>query len=813
MYPPSFSLLYAVYGVYLLDCFVGIRLLRGWKLQENASRNVLPLGFILSRAFTTAVLTGCLLQIVEMNSVERWVCVGLSALSLTFSAVTLVQRAFLSRVTNLSPSNADAANSSVAHIFPINPHFEALWAADPQYYDAGGIRLRKVQLPHWQYESPEFTDVLFVLEGAIMVETAIGSPDGVATRHAVDLVWQIAEEMNIRHSRAVLYSDAFNVRKSTFEARKIAGLFYGEAATIWDCYLFLNPSVRVMFRLSKPFAPSAFRSIRIADSFNDGIRDILSLYAHTVPANTEAWQTHEYSFPTNPFFEEYWKYSLEYFEYKGVKLRKIQPAQWRYQAMGGELTVLMLEGVIIIIRVNGKSIDIATVQAMMSHVGQLLLQNGNETIPMTLMLDFSDVQIDATLPWADVAQIFHQNTLLQVYCIASPFLRMTGQASQTPDAPIAEDNTIVSFVSTQDEALDAMLAHFLASPNEESSVPMEQSSDTVRLATTDYHERRIEQIYTLLARIADNDPETLEPPQLPSSDLYADVFKAMEMVYEDKRRQMQEILGQKYLLEKQAAHIQEVNTQLSFHNSQLDEQNQQLAALNHEKNELMSIVAHDLKNPIGAVRTMAGLIADGYVQTPKETADNIVNTANRMLALVGNLLDINRLESGAMAFHCVEIDIAPYLETTIWQYRHAAEKKNITFHYAAETDSTLALADEQAILQIIDNLISNAVKYSPEGKNIVVKIKDGLSETISFLRFEVQDEGEGISNEDMKRLFGKFVRLSAQPTGGEHSTGLGLSIVKKMVEAMQGRVWCESDYGKGSTFIVELPKTSSGAVV
>jgi signal transduction histidine kinase len=77
--------------------------------------------------------------------------------------------------------------------------------------------------------------------------------------------------------------------------------------------------------------------------------------------------------------------------------------------------------------------------------------------------------------------------------------------------------------------------------------------------------------------------------------------------------------------------------------------------------------------------------------------------------------------------------------------------------------------------------------------------------TNDYLRIEVADEGPGISEEDKKKLFGKFARLSARPTGGEHSTGLGLSIVKKMVEAMNGRVWCESELGKGSTFIVELP--------
>jgi signal transduction histidine kinase len=104
-------------------------------------------------------------------------------------------------------------------------------------------------------------------------------------------------------------------------------------------------------------------------------------------------------------------------------------------------------------------------------------------------------------------------------------------------------------------------------------------------------------------------------------------------------------------------------------------------------------------------------------------------------------------------------------------------------------------------MQVLDNIISNAVKYSPHRKNIFIRLKSS-SEAV---RIEIQDEGPGISPDDMQKLFGKFARLSARPTGGEHSTGLGLSIVKKMVEAMNGRVWCESELGKGATFIVELP--------
>jgi signal transduction histidine kinase len=217
----------------------------------------------------------------------------------------------------------------------------------------------------------------------------------------------------------------------------------------------------------------------------------------------------------------------------------------------------------------------------------------------------------------------------------------------------------------------------------------------------------------------------------------------------------------------------------------------------------MGIVAHDLKNPIGAVRGLADLVQSGFVSQEQmpEITEKIVSTSDRMLELVTNLLDSNRLEAGAMQFHLVEFDIVPFVENTIAQYRVQAEVKNIMLHFRNEATQSVIFADEQAVIQVLDNIISNAVKYSPLGKNIYVRLKS-INETISV---EVQDEGQGISPEDMTKLFGKFARLSARPTGGEHSTGLGLSIVKKMVEAMNGRVWCESEAGKGATFIVELP--------
>lgn len=236
--------------------------------------------------------------------------------------------------------------------------------------------------------------------------------------------------------------------------------------------------------------------------------------------------------------------------------------------------------------------------------------------------------------------------------------------------------------------------------------------------------------------------------------------------------------------------------------------NNKLLELDREKNEILGIVTHDLKNPIAAVRGLVGLINDGALKEEQiaEIYAQIVAATDRMMVLVDNVLDMNRLESGTIAFHIVEFDMLPLVESVVWQYRVHAEAKNIVLHYSSSSTSNLVLADEQAMMQVLDNIISNAVKYSPHEKKVSIRVShssfvarhssnenqpypaDQVTEpsmtndqpTKDYVRVEVQDEGQGISPDDMKKLFGKFARLAARPTGGEHSTGLGLSIVKKM---------------------------------
>lgn len=270
------------------------------------------------------------------------------------------------------------------------------------------------------------------------------------------------------------------------------------------------------------------------------------------------------------------------------------------------------------------------------------------------------------------------------------------------------------------------------------------------------------------------------------------------------------------------------NHQLEDVNKRLADTNDRLEEASREKTEILGIVAHDLRSPLSGIQGLADVMRD-VSANPEHTlqiANEIYNASERMFTLLSNLLSVNAIESGKMEMNLTPLNVNFIVQTVIDQYAERAAEKNIRLQGEVSSEPCFAIADEFVLPQVVDNLISNAVKYSPHGKNVYVRVRhwslvvghltDANSATTSImtnhqltnhqrLRIEVQDEGPGISPDDMTKLFGKFARLSAQPTGGEHSTGLGLSIVKRMVEAMQGRVWCESELGNGATFIVELP--------
>jgi signal transduction histidine kinase len=275
-------------------------------------------------------------------------------------------------------------------------------------------------------------------------------------------------------------------------------------------------------------------------------------------------------------------------------------------------------------------------------------------------------------------------------------------------------------------------------------------------------------------------------------------------LYKKKQSAEQELLAKQQIIEEQSRDIQEANTRLQ-------EQNVRLQQMNEEKNEFLGIAVHDLKNPLSAIYLTADLINQALslqkINKITEYTDAIRTATNQMLAIVGNLLDINKLEQGGWQMN-LEAQDNDIIVALVEAYRAQADAKNIQVTLTFELpEHTYILADYTGLQHLLDNLLSNAIKYSPRGSTVDV----GVRQVGAYIQVLVRDSGQGLSETDKKLLFGKFVRLSARPTAGESSTGLGLSIAKKLADMMNARLWCESKYGYGATFIVEFPSVSAAS--
>ena len=238
------------------------------------------------------------------------------------------------------------------------------------------------------------------------------------------------------------------------------------------------------------------------------------------------------------------------------------------------------------------------------------------------------------------------------------------------------------------------------------------------------------------------------------------------------------------------------------------EQAREAAEQAHEiKTQLLNIAAHDMKNPLSGIQGFAVMIKNGVVESERtsEVAEMIVEASNRMLHLVTELLDAAALESGDLKLNMRRVDLHALAGEVVHYNRNLAAQKGQQLVFSEPPNSTCFVeADAGRMREVMDNLVSNAIKYSPAGKTIWVRLRAGLT----GVQFAVQDEGPGLSEADQQHLFKPFQRLSPQPTGGESSTGLGLSIVKKLVDLHGGSIHVRSALGQGTMFTITLPPVS-----
>ncbi len=226
-----------------------------------------------------------------------------------------------------------------------------------------------------------------------------------------------------------------------------------------------------------------------------------------------------------------------------------------------------------------------------------------------------------------------------------------------------------------------------------------------------------------------------------------------------------------------------------------------LKELNDEKNRFLAIASHDVRSPLSGISSLCEMMLANPDDMNIEFIRVISDTTHQVTKLINDLLDVSVIESGKFDIIKTLASINSIIESRIVLSQASASKKNITIN-SELNELDPVMCDESRISQLIDNLITNAIKYSK--KNSEIYIRSELPED-GKIRIAVEDYGQGISPNRIDTLFDMFQTAGSTPTAGETSTGIGLAIAKKIVDAHDGKIWVESELDKGTTFYVELP--------
>ncbi len=229
----------------------------------------------------------------------------------------------------------------------------------------------------------------------------------------------------------------------------------------------------------------------------------------------------------------------------------------------------------------------------------------------------------------------------------------------------------------------------------------------------------------------------------------------------------------------------------------------QIDELVREKQQIISLVSHDIKAPLNRVFALVQLMQMEGENLTEDQLDYLTKmhlVVADGLGMIRNLVDYRNIEYKRIEIIPEEMDLVPVVRLVVLNFSSLASKKNIEIDL--ESPSTVLIqSDHHCVIRSVENLISNAVKFSKEGKKVSIKISDHeQGATIS-----VQDEAGGFSEDDLKKMYGKFQKLSSMPTAGESTTGLGLLIVKLMLAKVMGKVACTTTEGIGSVFTITLP--------
>ena len=230
-------------------------------------------------------------------------------------------------------------------------------------------------------------------------------------------------------------------------------------------------------------------------------------------------------------------------------------------------------------------------------------------------------------------------------------------------------------------------------------------------------------------------------------------------------------------------------------------------AANKAKSDFLAGMSHEFRTPLNAIIGFSELMATGLsgplTDQQKEHVTDIFTSGQHLLSLVNDILDLSKVEAGKMELEMNEFNIKRLVETSIALFKEKAYKQNLQMTFEIAQGLETMIVDERKIKQVLFNLVGNAVKFTPAGG--IIKVEVTLADDKEFLKYSVHDTGIGISTEDQTKLFKPFEQIDTRLTRKYKGTGLGLSLCKQLVELHGGRIWVESEAGKGSNFIFVIP--------
>ncbi|WP_375581132.1 sensor histidine kinase [Marivirga tractuosa] len=252
--------------------------------------------------------------------------------------------------------------------------------------------------------------------------------------------------------------------------------------------------------------------------------------------------------------------------------------------------------------------------------------------------------------------------------------------------------------------------------------------------------------------------------------------------------------------------VDERTKELNERNKELIQNNEELKKIHDEKNGLIHVLAHDLKSPLNNNKGLIQLVKmpNNLTDDQKDYLDKLEKSNQQGVQLIEDLLQLYRIESQQKA-EIEKIDIQFYFDELIQKYEDTAKLKSIKIEKEINVENNAFNTDPDKLQRIMDNLLSNALKFSYENSTVYLKAVQKGNE----LQIEIKDEGMGILKEEQPKIFQKFQKMSNKPTAGESTSGLGLSIVKTLVEQLEGTIEFESAPRKGTTFKVNLADLKS----